>query len=62
MAKKDFPNLLHVTMDQESNGTKFLLAHTGGIYEAAKVGEPVECAIYKLIKVGKVVCHPSFKL
>ena len=61
MAKKDFPNLLHVTVDEERNSEKFLLAHKGGVYAAAVAGETVECALYKLVKVGKVIAPPSFQ-
>ena len=61
MAKKDFPNLLHVTAEQDSDGTKFLIAHKGGIYDAVKIGQAVECAIYKLVKIGKISARPKFE-
>lgn len=61
MAKKDFPMLIHVTVDEEKDGEKFLLAHKGGVYAVAVAGEVVECAIYKLVKVGKVIAPPSFQ-
>ena len=60
MAKRDFPELIHVTAEQEGD-EKYLIAHLDGVLGPAVAGKIVECAIYRLIQVGRVVAPPSFQ-
>jgi len=53
MAKVKFPNLLHVTREKPSNEESYLLTHESGVLDT-HFDETMDCAVYKLISVGRV--------
>jgi len=52
MAKKTFPKMLHVTVEEIANGERDLIAHEDGVQSIDKHWTP--CAVYRLVEVGNV--------
>ena len=57
MSKAKFPKLIHVTREKPENEEPFLIVHANGI---STVDEPQPCAIYKLVKVGRITVTQKF--
>ena len=57
MSKVKFPQLLHVTREAPEHDTPFFVPHIDGIFT---VEEDQPCALYKLVKVGKVSVDRKF--
>lgn len=58
MAKKAFPNFIHVTREQENSGDAWLQVHENGVGGVEQHGTQI--AIYKLVEVGTVNILKSF--
>jgi len=53
MRRAKYPNLIHVTREQLDTDNTYLQVHDDGVFDTA-FEQTRDCAIYKLVSVGRV--------